>query len=52
MRGQRPEKLQFNLTGPNLQEVGRPAKECSDGSVKYQEWAKWIWISISICHSW
>lgn len=27
VRGQRPEKLQFNLTGPNLQEVGRLAKE-------------------------
>ncbi|SCX21852.1 hydrophobic/amphiphilic exporter-1, HAE1 family [Nitrosomonas eutropha] len=27
VRGQRSEKLQFNLTGPNLQEVGRLAKE-------------------------
>lgn len=27
VRGQRSERLQFNLTGPNLQEVGRLAKE-------------------------
>ena len=26
-RGQRSEKLQFNLTGPNLQEIGRISKE-------------------------
>lgn len=27
VRGQRSEKLQFNLTGPNLQEIGRLSKE-------------------------
>jgi HAE1 family hydrophobic/amphiphilic exporter-1 len=27
VRGQRPEKLQFNLTGPNLQQLGTLAKE-------------------------